>query len=269
MRAQQRQQGLQSLTAVTDAIFLLRVTLRQGAAIREHEQGVVAETALPLRRVPDLPDQFAANDERLGIGRMAQRHHDADKARQAQGLALHLLQQQTVVGGVLFGTGPLDLRREAGRAHARQSTERFHTKTRIVGQCGKAGVKAGVTRLGQRIFDKGGMRLFGLGQMKFALGLHLAPQRRQQGRELGELARIARRKHDPPSCGSRRRHRQISSACLCSATSSAMPRCARSIMPSSCCRENGAPSAVPCTSISAPSAVPTTFISVSHWLSSA
>ena len=48
-----------------------------------------------------------------------------------------------------------------------------------------------------------------------------------------------------------------------------MPVSASAIIASNCARENGAPSAVPCTSTKPPAPVITTFMSVSHCESSA
>ena len=76
------------------------------------------------------------------------------------------------------------------------------------------------------------------GDAERALRHDLQPERRQQLAQFGELLRVVRRQHQP----------HAASAARCAATSSRMPLSASASNCAISACENGAPSAVPCTS---------------------
>ena len=52
--------------------------------------------------------------------------------------------------------------RKSRRAHARPASQRLDTNSRIIRQRGQPGRACRMTRFGQRVFDKGDVRLLGL-----------------------------------------------------------------------------------------------------------
>jgi hypothetical protein len=66
----------------------------------------------------------------------------------------------------------------------------MHAQTRIIGQRRQAGFPAGMPRLGERIFHKGDVGLFGLFHTKLSLRNHPYVGLGEDGGELLELARI-------------------------------------------------------------------------------
>src|SRR5689334_5880977 len=112
-------------------------------------------------------------------------------------------------------------------------------------------------RFGERVLDKGVVRLLGLGHAERGLRDDFEAERGEQRFELAHLARVVRREDDALQELSAR-------AARCAATSSPMPFAARSSMRDISSREKGVPSAVPCTSTKRPAPVITTFMSVSQ-----
>ena len=164
---------------------------------RDVEQRVVAETVVAAGRLHDFAVPAAHRHQRLGIVGAAQRDQRADEARTAVGHAPQALQQQAVVGGVLaappfFASGQVAILHSGqfgkmGRRHTRRAAERIDAQTRVVGDRRAAGSMRRVARLGQRVFDKGVVRLFGLFNPQAALRHQLEPERREQSVQLGQL----------------------------------------------------------------------------------
>src|SRR5262249_27416883 len=143
---------------------------------------------------------------------------------------------------------------EVRRDHARRAAERIDAQARVVGDRRAARGTRGMARLRERVLDEGDMRLLGLADAELALAHELDRQRAEQRAQLVELLRVVGRQHQP----------HAASALRCAATSSRMPWSASASSASISARENGAPSAVPCTSTKPPAAVMTTFMSVSQ-----
>src|SRR5687768_13877275 len=114
--------------------------------------------------------------------------------------------------------------------HARLAAERRDADPGVVGERRHAGRAARVPRLGERVFDEGRVRLFGLGDAELRLRNDLEAERLEHLPELAELARIA---------GGDDQAFQDRSAAFCAATSSRMPLSASAIMASSSRRLKG------------------------------
>ncbi len=137
------------------------------------------------------------------------------------------------------------------RVHPGRATERIHLEPGVVGESRHAGRRRHGPRLEKRIGIECGA---GLGDV----GPHVAVQDLDPGRHPGEhgfdlddLVGVLGREDQshPPR------------AAFCSSTRREIPAAARSRRASRSGRVNGAPSAVPCTSISSPAPVMTTFMS--------
>ena len=124
--------------------------------------------------------------------------------RLAVGCGGEQLEQLAVVQRVLFLararlasglTGP-GFVGESRRTHAGRATEGVNTNARVIGQRRQAGDAAGVMRLGQRVFDKGEIRLLGFAHPQRALRDDLDIERREDGADLVQLTQIIRRDDD-------------------------------------------------------------------------
>ena len=73
---------------------------------------------------------------------------------------------------------------------ARRSAKGMYAQARIVSQRRQSRTTRRVTRLLQRIFDEGVMRLFALGNAEFFLCNGFPAERREQGAEFAQLAGI-------------------------------------------------------------------------------
>src|SRR3569623_1044887 len=118
-----------------------------------------------------------------------------------------------------------------------------------------AGVRASMTRLGQAVFNKRDVRLGAFWHAEIGLRRRFDCERFEDARNFAQLARIAR--------GDDQFLHDASAFCW-AAVIWPMPAVARSSKASSVARENGVPSAVPCTSTMPPLPVITTFMSVSQ-----
>ena len=150
------------------------------------------------------------------------------------------------------------------RTHAGCAAEHVHTHAGIIRQCRQPGDAAGMACLGQGVFNEGAVRLLGFRNTQRTLRDHFNRQRREDRRDLAQLARIVGSDDEFVHRGPFQ-----PSAARCAAISCVMPLCARSSMACISARLNGAPSAVPCTSMMPPASVITTFMSVSQSESSA
>jgi hypothetical protein len=100
----------------------------------------------------------------------------ADKARPAVARALQSLQQEAIVGSILraalrlaIGCGQVD-RGVVGGNHARRSAEHIDAQAAVVGDRRTTTGARGVPRLGECVFEEGGVRLLGLDNAERALG---------------------------------------------------------------------------------------------------
>ena len=118
----------------------------------------------------------------------------ADQGSAAVVLVLHLLQQGAHVVVVAFLVP--ELGGVIGRIHARQATKSVDTQARVIGQRAQSGVLAGKARLGQRVFDKGAVRLLGLAHAQVGLAHQFYTQRRKHGLQLGQLATVVGCQYD-------------------------------------------------------------------------
>lgn len=199
---------------------------------------------------------LADHDLVLGI-RPYERHRRHE--RRAAPLVRHVLQlaeQQQVVGVVVLRRpGP------PRRQHARHPVQRVHTDPAVVRDRRQPGRGQGGMRLQQRVPLEGRLRLGRFVVRRYvAEPEHLDPghDRGQDPPQLLELLLVVR-------CQENSTH---ASASCCSFASSAQPEIPSSSRLSSSARSNGAPSAVPCTSMNFPSPVITRFMSVSARTSS-
>src|SRR5690606_25100190 len=134
----------------------------------------------------------------------------------------------------------------------------------------KAGRGRERPRLDERVGGEAGAVLHGRrGAQICGTGDIVPAQARDEGRKDGphlpHLVGVVRREGEP---GHGRSYLLSARAAACSRASSALPAAASASRASSSARENGAPSAVPCTSTKPPSPVMTTFMSVSARTSS-
>src|SRR4029453_3179309 len=113
-----------------------------------------------------------------------------------------------------------------------------------------------MTRLGECILDKRCVRFAGGVNPKLALRHDVPGRSNQHRRDFAHLCSVAGRQDEALSHSSR--------ACFCADTNERMPPLASCNIDSICLAENGAPSAVPCTSTKPPLPVITMFISVSQ-----
>ena len=134
---------------------------------------------------------FRLGEQRLRIIGMAhQRNHTAIMRAPVRGTGQRT-QQLLVVAPVLpvasaaaWGCGV------TRRMHAGFTVECRHAHAGIIRQRRQAGGAAGMPRLGQRILDKRAMRFIGFAHAKRTLRHHLDRQRREDGADLAQLARI-------------------------------------------------------------------------------
>jgi len=146
--------------------------------------------------------------------------------------------------------------RPASRINARRAIERGNNEAGIVGEGRKTGRIGSRARLEHRISRKARLCFFRFGKTELTSASHLESERREQFFDLPHLARIVGRED--------KRARMVHArARLCSSISSAMPLRAKPRSSPSAASENGAPSAVACTSTSPPEPVMTKFASVS------
>ncbi|MNT27435.1 hypothetical protein D3C72_1630650 [compost metagenome] len=154
------------------------------------EVRVVAEAAVTGRGVHHLAVPGAIDHQRLRIVGVAHQHQHAVVVGAAVGLAVQLFHQLGVVALVRFR-----LAGKARRLHPGLAAQRFDADAGIVGQRRQPGQAAGVTRLFQRVFQEGVVRLRALRHVKAALRDHLDAQRRQQGGEFFQLAGVIAGQH--------------------------------------------------------------------------
>ena len=145
--------------------------------------------------------------------------------------------------------------------HTGRAVQRLDADAGIIRERRQLGQRACMARLRERVLDERRMGLIGLGNAELALRNDVDAERREQPGKLAELAGIAGGE-DPT-----RDH--VLSAAFCAAMSLRIPRSPSATSASICSRENGAPSAVPCSSTKPPAPVITMFMSVSHAESSA
>ena len=146
---------------------------------------VVAETTAATRRVDDftVPDPF--RDHWPRIERRAHQSDDAIVMRAAIGLIVEHLQELAIVA--LVGSGQAG---EARRMHPRRAVQRHGANAGIVGQRRQLRTAAGVARLGQRVLNERGMRLFGFRHIEIRLRHGFQPERGEQRSEFAQLAGV-------------------------------------------------------------------------------
>ena len=170
-------------------IFDLGGQLGKGLAeLGDVHHGVEPETVAAARLAGDLAHHATHGDQGLGVLRAAHGDQGADHGGTAVVLALHLLQQGTHVGVVAFFVAKL--RGVVGGVHPGQTTKGIHAQACVVGQRRQAGVRAGKARLGQGVFNKGTVRLFGLAHAQVGLAHQLDAQGHQHGLQLGKFAAV-------------------------------------------------------------------------------
>src|SRR5690606_3282651 len=174
---------------------------------------------------------------------------------------LQLAHQAHVIGEIGFLASPKT--GVARRVDAGCAAEGWDAEAGIVGQSGSARVLTGMAGFGNRILYECDVRVVGFRHAQRARSTHAYAARFKYGRKLAYLARIVRSKHDltrgilthsisPSEVSSAIVRSAHCKARFCSATSRAIPDCARSSRRFKVSRSNVWPSAVPCTSTNCP-----------------
>ena len=176
------------MEAVADLILFLRGHLSEGLAVLVEEEGIVAEAAFALQSGEQRSFAFAPDDAGL-LPRQRQRH-GADEAAGAVGNAVHVFQQQLVIGPVVAVLPGV-----AGAVDARRAAQRIHGKAAVVRQRGKAGGLHDAFGLDAGVFLKGGAVFVNIALKAHFLhgdGLTHAPE---QGGQLLKLMGVAAGHH--------------------------------------------------------------------------
>ena len=182
------QQSGHRLAPVREAVLGVGVEFGGGfSGVRDEEQRVVAEALGAARAGEDFAVPFAFGDDRLRIVGAPAEYQHADEVGAAVVLPGEVGEQLFVIAGVRFRFAGI-----AGRDHAGGATQGAHAEAGIVGQGRQAAVLRGVAGLGQGVFDKGYVRLFGFGNAELALRDHFDPEWRQQRVEFLDLLGVVR-----------------------------------------------------------------------------
>jgi hypothetical protein len=189
------EQFAQRTGAMAEPVLFLRIEAGGGERqVGQVEMRIVAKAVGAFGLVDDLAVPQALADERTGIVLRTHQGQYRHVPGAAVRHALQLANQQRIVGLVgLFAAVHLGVARGV---HARRAVQRGHAQPRIVRQGRQAGQAAGMAGLGQRIFDKGDVGLFGLGHAQLALRDQFDAQRREQGGKFAQLAGVVGRQHD-------------------------------------------------------------------------
>ena len=239
---------------MADRVLLGRQQLRRRhVEVERHKDRVVAKTArppwLPQQRPRELCDLDVAPPIRQRPRRRADERRPAALVRYVGELPQHELQVREVVA-----MPPSPARRE----DPRHPVQRLDGESAVVRHRRQTGLAHPLERLRERVLGEGRT---GLRTRLVRRPDQRQPERLQDPGQLGNLALVAGGQQDGP-------HSDWASTAVWSALSCRIPPSARSSSASSSARENGAPSAVPCTSMMSPSPVATTFMSVSARTSS-
>ena len=225
------------------------------------EMRVVAEAAVAARRIDDRAVPRAFGDHRLGIVGVPDQHQHAIVMRAPVGDARKRRDELLVVARIGRRARP----RSAPSARRARRPSACDAHARIVGERGQLRMqrsRAAPWRARSRRRWRAAPPLRGCRARPAAITS--MPSGASSAREFAQLAGVAAT--PAPAVRSLRRLRARRSA---PRPARAMPRSASASSASISARENGAPSAVPCTSTNPPPAVITTFMSVSQAESSA
>ena len=240
---------------MADPIFVRSVEFSHSATqVLQPEVWVVSETVRPPWDIDNGTRPACVCDDRVGIRGAANRDEDTCVVRAAIGHAMQPAQQLGAV--LLIGC---TWTREPRRTNARQTLQRRATHAGVIRESRQTGSRRGVPCFGERVLNEGIERFRGSMYPERSLSHKLDTERLQQCSEFPLLARVIRGKNQLMHALQTK-----PSAALCALTRRAMPVRARPSMRSSSCAENGAPSAVACTSTNSPAPVMTTFMSVSQ-----